>query len=343
MSFEWKAEESAADGVRRVLRKEIKKALDSLRPSSGKAMDADVHDARKRFKKVRAVLKLIRPAIRPGAYQAGNDAFRDAGRPLTEVRDAQALVETLDDLAKRRPAEVSQLPLRQARDALKARQERVRKAVLEEQGATGEVMAAVEDARRRLKRLSLDEKGWSAFGRGLKQTYRRGLEAFAAATENPTTENLHEWRKRVKDFWHQLQLFHQARPEVLKGWADQAHRLADLLGDDHNLAVLRRLIEQQPREFGERAAELLTPMDRRRSELQAEAHTVDDEVYCHTPAVLARRLKKLWKEWRAGRRAPQPALSPGRFQGRFSPSSTSHRWTTERMNHARAVPRRTRI
>ena len=270
MSFEWKAGESAADGVRRVLRKEIKKAVNSLRPSSGKATDADVHDARKRFKKVRAVLKLVRPAISPGAYRSGNDCFRDAGRPLTEVRDAKALVETLDDLAKARPDDVPKGPLRQARDALKARQDRVRKAVLEEQGAAGKVAAAVEDARRRLKRLSMNEKGWSAFGRGLKQTYGRGLDAFATATEDPTTENLHEWRKRVKDFWHQLQLFRQARPRVLEGLADQVHHLADLLGDDHNLAVLRQLIADQPREFGERAGELLAPMDRRRSELQAE-------------------------------------------------------------------------
>ncbi len=294
-----------------MLRKEIKKALDSLRPSSGKATDADVHDARKRFKKVRAVLKLIRPAISPGAYRAANDAFRDAGRPLTEVRDAKALVETLDELEKQRPAELPRQPLREARDALKARQERVRKEVLEEQGAADKVAAAVEDVRRRLKRLTINEKGWSAFGPGLKQSYRRGLDAFAAATVDPTTENLHEWRKRVKDFWHQLQLFRPSRPQVLEGLADQAHHLADLLGDDHNLAVLRQLIAQQPRTFGERAAELLAPMDRRRSELQAEAHQVGDAVFCHTPDGLARRLKAFWKEWRAGKRARQPAPSPG--------------------------------
>ena len=42
-----------------------------------------VHDARKRMKKTRALLRLARPAMRPDAFQARNRELRDQGRALS--------------------------------------------------------------------------------------------------------------------------------------------------------------------------------------------------------------------------------------------------------------------
>src|SRR3954468_3779501 len=59
-----------------------------------------VHDARKRLKKTRALLRLARPAMRADAFRAYNRELRDQGRALSGARDADVLVETVDALAE---------------------------------------------------------------------------------------------------------------------------------------------------------------------------------------------------------------------------------------------------
>jgi CHAD domain-containing protein len=118
-------------------------------------------------------------------------------------------------------------------------------------------------------------------------------------------EKLHEWRKRVKDLWHQLQLLQAARPEVLEKLAEQAHALADFLGDDHDLAVLRQLLTEQPGPFGGQAAvdQLVHLIDRSRAEFQRQAAELGRHVYWDPPGVFMGRVKGFWKEWRSGARA----------------------------------------
>ena len=101
MTFELKPDESLRRGIRRIARKQMDLALEELTGAHAGGRDQAVHEARKAFKKVRAVLRLVRPVIGEAAYRAENSCFRDAGRPLTEVRDAKILIETLDGLVER--------------------------------------------------------------------------------------------------------------------------------------------------------------------------------------------------------------------------------------------------
>src|ERR1019366_5884992 len=52
-----------------------------------------VPEVRKCFKRVRAALRLVREDLGDDAYREENWCLRDAARPLTEVRDAEMLVE----------------------------------------------------------------------------------------------------------------------------------------------------------------------------------------------------------------------------------------------------------
>src|SRR5262249_36869214 len=63
MAFALKADESAAKGVKRLVRKQIRNAIESLTKPAGAKQEEAVHDARKRFKKVRALLRLVRPEL----------------------------------------------------------------------------------------------------------------------------------------------------------------------------------------------------------------------------------------------------------------------------------------
>jgi len=57
-----------------------------------------VHEARKCFKKIRSLLRLIRTGMNESIYHQENDRFRYAGHQLSALRDAQVTIETFDQL-----------------------------------------------------------------------------------------------------------------------------------------------------------------------------------------------------------------------------------------------------
>ena len=76
-----------------------------------------------------------------------------------------------------------------------------------------------------------------------RRTYAEGRKAFARADAEPSADNLHEWRKRVKDLWYQQQLLEDSWPGVMKAQAKEAKKLSKLLGDDHDLTVLAEHVD----------------------------------------------------------------------------------------------------
>jgi CHAD domain-containing protein len=299
MAFRLKAGKAVGKGVKRVVRRELDKALDLLGSKGDR--DEAVHDARKAFKKVRAVLRLVRGEIGAKTYRQENRRFRDAARPLTEVRDAKALVEALDHLAERYPDEAGAVSLADARRVLQSDRRAIRKRVLRDDRTIPAVVAEVKAAQDRLRDWSIPHKGWSALAGGIKATYKRGRRALAAAGEDATPENLHEWRKQAKYVWHQLHLLEPVWPGVMEELAQEVKALADLLGDDHDLVVLRERLAASPEEFGgkRRLTTLLELIDRRRGELGEEAFALGRRLYADRPREITSRLREYWRAWRA--------------------------------------------
>lgn len=103
MAFELKVNERVSDGITRNVKNQIEKALRYLGPkaeaSGATAPGKDaIGEVRKCFKRVRAALRLVRGELGDDLYHEENWFFRDAARPLTQVRDAVVLVETADRL-----------------------------------------------------------------------------------------------------------------------------------------------------------------------------------------------------------------------------------------------------
>src|SRR5262245_57065109 len=307
MSFELKPDESRRKGLRRIARKQVDDALEELTQTHKGPRDEAVHEARKSFKKVRAVLRLVRPQIGEKAYGQENLCFRDAGRPLTEVRDAKILVETLDRLAEHFKEHIAGRSFSDVRKALQQNLRAVRRRVLDEQNAFVVVAEAVRQARPRSKGWTDVPNRWSAVGKGLKDVYRRAHEGFGEAAADPTVEKLHEWRKQAKYLHYQLEVLRPIWPERMEELVNETDRLGEALGDDHDLAVLRQMLTDDPGRFGDEgdAEVLLALIDRRRAELGQEALLLGQRFFQDRPGEFARRLKGYWKTWRAQDRPAQ--------------------------------------
>lgn len=98
MTYRLKEQESIPIGIKRIATEQVAKAIDELSNTDDFGVDEAVHQARKRLKKTRAVVRLVRDRLGKKAYQQENARFRNLGRKLAYLRDAKVQIKTLDNL-----------------------------------------------------------------------------------------------------------------------------------------------------------------------------------------------------------------------------------------------------
>ena len=241
---------------------------------------------------------MVRHEIGDDVWRRRNDRYRDVARSLSGFRDAEILVEALDELADRfEPEERKRL------DALRDQLDKENRAANDDgsvERAMSEAVAGLTTERGEIDALPLEGDGWGLIGPGLDRAYRRGRKRLRAVEEDPSVASLHELRKRVKDLWYQVRLIKDADEQMLGALADHAHDLSDHLGDDHDLALLRETVQRRTAAFSDPADKrwLLEAIDRRRGELQFAALSLGGRIYADKPKRFAKRLEKRWDVWR---------------------------------------------
>ncbi|MBD3221054.1 CHAD domain-containing protein [bacterium] len=287
MSFRFEPGEPVERGIKRMVREQIDQAIAEI-DTQNLSHHERVHQVRKRCKKVRALARLARPALgKP--YREINRYYRDTARPLSDIRDAQALVETFDDVDARADRLVADAfaPVRAAlvarRDAAAAR--------VDIAGLLAEAREALVAGRAALDTWHIDDEGFQAIAGGVHRTYRRGRKAMKKARRKPSPERYHEWRKRAKYLWYDLRIMRPLWPEVMPAMEDEADRLADLLGDDHDIHVLTVTVNEDP-ELGRVATmeEFLQLLGQRSRTLRDEAHRIGRRIYAEKPGDFVERL-----------------------------------------------------
>jgi len=282
--------EGVPEGVRRIAHAQIDLARDELSGRGEADIGKAVHEARKAFKRVRALLRLARDELGDEVYRRENAVFRDAGRRLSGVRDAAVLVETLDDLQQRYGDELPGDAFAGLRDALATEARAAHDNIEDDQSSIDSVVAALDAVGAHVASWPLTEghADSAILAPGFKRIYRRGRRALRAARDETTTENLHELRKRAKDLWHAAQVLRPAAPKKLKRLARRAHDLSDVVGNDHDLAVLLEAARQRPHALATGECELLTSIvRRRRAVLQRTALERGRKVYKRKPRRVA--------------------------------------------------------
>jgi CHAD domain-containing protein len=280
--YRFKRREPLPEAIARVARGRVDDAIDELNGTTDSSPEEAVHNARKDMKKLRALLRLVRGELGKSVYQRENACFRDAAAALAGARDADVMLVTLEKLEL--DEEVSGPP----RQALEAH--RLRTSGGGREQAAAEAVEMLSEARARIVDWPLEDDSFAAIEPGLRRMYRSGRREWRAMRKEPTTEGLHEWRKRTKELWYDHELLRPLWKPVMKAVGDEAHDLSDLLGDDHDLAVLL----DWAHEHHEPTPELVEAVEARRSKLQEEAFELGARLYADRPKVFIRRLERLY-------------------------------------------------
>ena len=287
MSFSLKRRERIHRGIKRVAEAELDRVRRDLRRAS---RQENVHNVRKGLKKLRALLRLVRSDLDPSVFDRENTAFRDVGRQLATLRDADVLVATVKDL------EADGAVTRLRRHQLRVRQEFFSAAA----NVKG-LESATADAAARLKEWTPRSIDRATLIKGLRKSYRRASDAFRSATRSRDDERWHEWRKRTKDVYHHLQFVQRVWPPVMRAVLAKYKELSRSLGVDHDLVIVRqRLADVMPEDeaSGERKR-ILAIVRRRRRKLHESARKSGRALFDEKPRVFAARFAACLDSWRS--------------------------------------------
>lgn len=296
MPYRLKTGEPLQEGIRRVVSEQVERALGELADTS---LDraSTIHQVRKRCKKVRGALRLVRSGMK--TYSEQNASYRDAARRLSDARDAEALIETCDALSKKCSGEVDAATMH----AISARLQTRRDTLMEDEDRISECLREFEAAMvaglERASSLRIDDEGYDTALAGLRKSYARARAAMRAAFDEPSAESFHEWRKRVKYHGYHVRLLRDAWPTVTKAMSEETDALGQLLGDHHNLCVLRdRVMEDPVLSAGEAdLEEFARCIDQRTARLEKASQPVGGRLFAEKPKHLERRFSQYMRVW----------------------------------------------
>ncbi len=259
-----RAAEGPAPALRRMVRESLGEIQDWLQPDEGGIAADRLRDARRRLKRVRAAARLLR-LLDPKNARALNAACRDAGRALSEARDADAVQAMASALCEDEPNPLA------------------RQAFHQLSGTHGEGAArpapsyktarkALRLAEKAAKRLPKKQKAADAVNRSLARIDARERAAFAAAqVAGEDEEPRHEWRKRLKD---RLFAVRMLRDAAVLDRADERRRakaLGALLGADRDLLLVAERLQAGAVCDQRAASAALASIARRRGAVQRQA------------------------------------------------------------------------
>jgi CHAD domain-containing protein len=303
VAFRILAEESVEEAIQRIAREQIDRAIDEIDNQQLDRHEA-VHQVRKRCKKIRGLIRLVRPQFE-GTYQRENAWYRDAARPLSDVRDAQSIIDTFDTLIDHFGDQIDREAFAWVGQQLVDRRKRVVENEISLRKRLNQFLKRMREGRDRVAAWQLDDTGFRAIQGGLSKTYARGRTAMAQAYRHPSTETFHEWRKRVKYHWYHLRLLQDVWQGPVKARCDAADLLSDVLGDDHDLSVLQKtLLDHSIDVDGDETLQVLLGMiTQRQVDLRTRARLLGAKLYAEKPKPFTKRLRRYWKVWQTGEEA----------------------------------------
>ena len=299
--------EPLADGLRRMAAGQAKLAIELLAgpEDNGTAPDEKaVHETRKALKRLRALLRLLRHQLGEDAFARENAVLRDTGRRLSGARDAEVMVGTLDALIARQPRKLGRRSgALELRARLQAEHARAREDTVGDAATRAAALGELGGFRVRVEAWTLPERpGIELVQADLRRLYEQGRERRRRAARRKGREMvaMHEWRKRVKDLRYASEMLRRRdHDKALARVARRSDALGELLGEDHDLAVLAEHLRAGARWDGPRAwrtdrrtrEALLDAVERRRRTLRKRALREGERLYAAKPKRFVARVR----------------------------------------------------
>jgi CHAD domain-containing protein len=235
-------------------------AADSLTAAESGGAARAVHEARKSIKRARAIVRLLEGELGDETSVREQARLRRAAAGLAGARDAEVMLATLEAVTKRHRKKLGK---RKGVDRLHRRLAADRKAAERDLFEPANRLRVASELRAFAAGADTwqlgDRPGLDPIAAALRSVYAAGRKRMAKAggKRGGRMRTMHQWRKRVKDLRYAAEALqgntasesgpgrkraHSAHAAKGSWWladlATDADELGELLGEEHDLAVL---------------------------------------------------------------------------------------------------------
>jgi CHAD domain-containing protein len=291
MSYELSQDETVGDGITRIVCRQIEGAIwASSSDQNGKG--SPVHETRKHLKKARAALRFAAGEINFDVWKREDRCLRKVGRLISEVRDAEVRLETVQQL--REFARGKKRSFRETEELLAFELDSFLAAFSE---WPEEAKQRLTQSLHRIQAWPLDDLNCKQLRQCVQKSYKRGRRALNVAIKKTSTKSLHTFRKRAKELWYQLRILRPLAPAVFAELNDELKAIGQYLGQVHDLAFVAERLSAigSARKHGDRILNAL--IDSREKEIEQTAIALGERFYAERPRQFARRLARYFSEW----------------------------------------------
>jgi CHAD domain-containing protein len=248
--------------------------------------------------------------------------MRDTSRLLSEVRTSAILVNGAQDIRDIYAPILAPGTFDEVVERLTVQRDRIEQRAMEDPDVVPRVVSNLERARQRYESWPTGADArriygvgirhhYRAIGPGLKRTHARGRAEMVAAYRKPSPAAFHQWRKRAKYFKHQMEILTPLWPEVMIGMTLTLDRIAEVLGQDRDLAELLDTLANRP-DICPNPLErsLMSALaEQRRSDLQTAARILGRRIYAESPDAFTQRLGAYWESMELARTTTLASIS----------------------------------
>jgi hypothetical protein len=256
-----------------------------------------VHNARVCFKKIRAVLRLLRSEIGEVAYHAENAFYRDTSRRLSFLRDYTASIEAIEELEKTRRSPETLSLLNSWKRRLQLKRAALLRETRTEELFTG-IIEQTEAARARITAWRFEHDAGTIIRRAISRAYGSGKKTKRLLHKSYDDHLMHEWRKDSKYMMYMMQMLRSLWPPVINAFTRELNLLSDYQGRHHDLCVLSgQLSHLKPGKKHHEATirGIRAGIRNKKKQLTTDALALGSNIYAMKPAEAGNLFREWWK------------------------------------------------
>lgn len=290
MPYRFKIDEPVEKGFRRIAREQLDAALQEL--AAPEVHPKGVHECRKSLKRLRALVRLAASALGKDKARKRTNALGEIAQLLAGRRDQAVMLDTLAKLAEERGPDgaltLAPLNAHFAKSLGDAQQPL-------DPGCGAEARLMLLREAKKFSRARIRKRGFSALEGGLEKSYRHARKSLKIAYSEPADETFHTLRKSVQWHWRQMSLLARAWPDELAVRVAAARELSQILGDDHDLAMLIAATVKADDISSEQKEAIVGFCLRKQQTLRTTAEFRAERLFAETPRAFVKRIETYWK------------------------------------------------
>ncbi len=274
-----KIPDSTSYSIRDIILREITSSL-ALQLNSELNSESRIHEYRKSIKRCRSLLRLLKQCINEIDYERLDNKLSEVAEEMTQRREATVNLRTFLKLTQNYQTFVPEDIKKQVIADLTQKLEKAYGMINTDPVKTeSSILFHLKALWSDLNNIAIKSSTYSDFIDTIEKTHYKAARLYFDSRNTLDTEIIHKWRKYTKHLLLQMRFTPEIDRTEMEPLLSKLDRISELLGKDHDLAVLETKLKENPILHTENLQTIHLVICKERTIIQKETFKLGEEVF----------------------------------------------------------------